>query len=279
MRPWPRACATAGGEVVGRRGVPAPARRRRVARDSLGSGAWSSASWSHLRPRAASSPIARGRGWATSRRRGACAWTRSPAGCRTRRSPTCWTPGCRTTACGSCAACACGSSASRACTSTCRWPRGAAAPAASWPSGAARCAATRAGSSRRSRCGCTSIPWARARARCRRASSRSTGRRRRGATCARGCATGASRAAADAAAWRFRAADLDLADHVNNAVYWQVLEEELAGDGAREPFDAEIEHRAPADVGEAAHPARRPHAVDRRRDGEVLASLATAPGP
>jgi acyl-ACP thioesterase len=51
--------------------------------------------------------------------------------------------------------------------------------------------------------------------------------------------------------WRFRAADLDLADHVNNAVYWQVLEEELAGEGAREPFDAEIEHRAPADVGEA----------------------------
>src|SRR4051812_49729232 len=30
--------------------------------------------------------------------------------------------------------------------------------------------------------------------------------------------------------WRFRAADLDLADHVNNAVYWQVLEEELPRD-------------------------------------------------
>jgi acyl-ACP thioesterase len=56
---------------------------------------------------------------------------------------------------------------------------------------------------------------------------------------------------AETAPWRFRAADLDLADHVNNAVYWQALEEELAGEGAREPFDAEIEHRAPADVGEA----------------------------
>jgi acyl-ACP thioesterase len=52
--------------------------------------------------------------------------------------------------------------------------------------------------------------------------------------------------------WRFRAADLDLAGHVNNAVYWQVLEEELAGAG--EPsagLDAEIEHRAAADAGEA----------------------------
>jgi acyl-ACP thioesterase len=51
--------------------------------------------------------------------------------------------------------------------------------------------------------------------------------------------------------WHFRAADLDLADHVNNAVYWQALEEELVGDGAHEPFDAEVEHRAPADAGEA----------------------------
>jgi acyl-ACP thioesterase len=81
------------------------------------------------------------------------------------------------------------------------------------------------------------------------------------------------------APWRFRAADLDLADHVNNAVYWQALEEDLAGDGAREPFDAEIEHRAPADVGEAA----------LVRDGEmlwicaadraILACAATPGGP
>jgi acyl-ACP thioesterase len=54
--------------------------------------------------------------------------------------------------------------------------------------------------------------------------------------------------------WRFRAADLDLADHVNNAVYWQALEEELvAADGeAHASLDAEIEHRAPGDAGEAA---------------------------
>jgi acyl-ACP thioesterase len=58
---------------------------------------------------------------------------------------------------------------------------------------------------------------------------------------------------ADRLAWRFRAADLDLARHINNAVYWQALEEHLDADGgAPEPLDAEIEHRAPGDVGEAA---------------------------
>jgi acyl-ACP thioesterase len=48
-------------------------------------------------------------------------------------------------------------------------------------------------------------------------------------------------------AWRFRAAELDLAGHVNNAAYWQVLEEE-------EPVGAgtyEIEHRAPGGAGDA----------------------------
>jgi acyl-ACP thioesterase len=50
--------------------------------------------------------------------------------------------------------------------------------------------------------------------------------------------------------WRFRAADLDLAGHVNNAVYWQVLEEELVAD-APAALDAEIEHRAAADAGDA----------------------------
>jgi acyl-ACP thioesterase len=51
--------------------------------------------------------------------------------------------------------------------------------------------------------------------------------------------------------WVFRAADLDLAGHVNNAVYWQALEEELAGDPLPGGLDAEVEHRAPADAGDA----------------------------
>jgi acyl-ACP thioesterase len=84
---------------------------------------------------------------------------------------------------------------------------------------------------------------------------------------------------AAAAPWRFRTADLDLADHVNNAVYWQVLEEDLAGDGVPEPFDAEIEHRAPADVGEARILRHGPMLWIADGDGEVLASLATSSGP
>jgi acyl-ACP thioesterase len=51
--------------------------------------------------------------------------------------------------------------------------------------------------------------------------------------------------------WRFRAADLDLAGHVNNAVYWQVVEEELLAAEPAGGVDVEIEYRAAADVGEA----------------------------
>jgi acyl-ACP thioesterase len=51
--------------------------------------------------------------------------------------------------------------------------------------------------------------------------------------------------------WRFRAADLDLAGHVNNAVYWQVLEEELVAADPPVGLDVEIEHRAAGDPGEA----------------------------
>lgn len=52
------------------------------------------------------------------------------------------------------------------------------------------------------------------------------------------------------AAWRFRAADLDTAGHVNNAAYLAVVEEELA---AAEPqaLELEIEYREPARRGEA----------------------------
>ena len=83
--------------------------------------------------------------------------------------------------------------------------------------------------------------------------------------------------------WRFRAADLDLAGHVNNAVYWQAVEERIGAatpdGGAPEPFDAEIEHRAPADVGEAAILRDGQMLWIADPDGEVLASLATSAGP
>ena len=51
--------------------------------------------------------------------------------------------------------------------------------------------------------------------------------------------------------WQFRGADLDLAGHVNNAVYWEALEDELVADEPAAGLEAEIEHRAPAASGAA----------------------------
>ena len=82
-------------------------------------------------------------------------------------------------------------------------------------------------------------------------------------------------ASASPAPWSFRAADLDVAGHVNNAVYWAIPEEELAG-RRLESFDGEIEHRAPAGAGLA----RILGAGDMRwvlGGGEVHASLRLAP--
>jgi acyl-ACP thioesterase len=73
---------------------------------------------------------------------------------------------------------------------------------------------------------------------------------------------------ASARPWRFRAADLDVAGHVNNAAYWQALEEEPLEDGVY----AEIEHRTPAEPGDALLLSHE----DRRwlvKDGAVCASF------
>jgi acyl-ACP thioesterase len=51
--------------------------------------------------------------------------------------------------------------------------------------------------------------------------------------------------------WSFRATDIDAAGHVNNSVYGAVLEEELPGEREPEAIDAEVEHREPAQAGEA----------------------------
>jgi acyl-ACP thioesterase len=77
--------------------------------------------------------------------------------------------------------------------------------------------------------------------------------------------------------WRFRAADLDLAGHVNNAVYWQVVEEELAG---AEPAgaDVELEHRAPADAGEAAVLADGPMRWIAGSGGDIVATVRLGAG-
>lgn len=84
-------------------------------------------------------------------------------------------------------------------------------------------------------------------------------------------------AGATARPWHFRGADLDLAGHVNNAVYWEALEDELV---AREPeaaLAAEIEHRAPADAGEATVLADGAMRWIAGPDGEVVATLTAAP--
>jgi acyl-ACP thioesterase len=57
---------------------------------------------------------------------------------------------------------------------------------------------------------------------------------------------------ATARPWRFRAADLDPAGHVNNAVFWAALEEELVTDEPARGLEAEVEHRAPAGNGAGA---------------------------
>ena len=51
-------------------------------------------------------------------------------------------------------------------------------------------------------------------------------------------------------AWTFRATECDIAGHVNNAAYWQPLEEELLGAADPPSVDVEIEFRTPAQPGE-----------------------------
>jgi acyl-ACP thioesterase len=54
----------------------------------------------------------------------------------------------------------------------------------------------------------------------------------------------------DEARWTFRATELDIAGHINNAAYWKPLEEELVANGARDSIDVEIEYRTPLQPGE-----------------------------
>ena len=77
---------------------------------------------------------------------------------------------------------------------------------------------------------------------------------------------------AERAPWAFRADDLDVAGHVNNASYLAPLEQELLG-SEPESLEVEIEYREPAQAGEAVV------LIDGDRrwivapDGRVYASL------
>jgi acyl-ACP thioesterase len=76
--------------------------------------------------------------------------------------------------------------------------------------------------------------------------------------------------------WTFRASELDLAEHINNAAYWAVLEDELLGGPEPDAVDVELEFRTPAQPGlfsVLAEGARRWLVAD---GGEVHASFALA---
>lgn len=55
----------------------------------------------------------------------------------------------------------------------------------------------------------------------------------------------------DRSPWRFRGTECDLAGHINNAAYFQPLEEELIEDGELSSIDVEIEYRSPGQPGDA----------------------------
>lgn len=75
--------------------------------------------------------------------------------------------------------------------------------------------------------------------------------------------------------WVFRRADLDIADHVNNAAYWEAIEEDLlAWDADPETIDAEVEYRVPAQPGSVR--VQRGHGYSWLTDpqsGEIYASM------
>lgn len=51
--------------------------------------------------------------------------------------------------------------------------------------------------------------------------------------------------------WTFRPDDLDVVGHVNNSRYWAVVDDRLVAADPELPVDLEVEHRAPAQPGEA----------------------------
>jgi acyl-ACP thioesterase len=77
--------------------------------------------------------------------------------------------------------------------------------------------------------------------------------------------------------WHFRATECDLAAHINNAAYWQPLEEEILYGSDPDALDVEIEYRTPAQPGEKivlCDGARR-WIVDHA--GETHASIVVSP--
>jgi len=76
--------------------------------------------------------------------------------------------------------------------------------------------------------------------------------------------------------WTFRATECDIAGHINNAAYWEPLEEELLGTGEPERIDAEIEYRTPAQPGETVILRGGPRRWIVSGGGEIHASMIVA---
>lgn len=77
----------------------------------------------------------------------------------------------------------------------------------------------------------------------------------------------------DSFPWQFRGTECDMAGHINNAAYFQPLEEELLQDDDPASIDVEIEYRSPAQPGNQEV---RRHGACRwivSPDGETHASL------
>lgn len=82
-------------------------------------------------------------------------------------------------------------------------------------------------------------------------------------------------------AWSFRATELDIAGHINNAAYWEPLEEELLSGEEPEGVDVELEYRTPSQPGEklVLRNASRRWIVGEEQEihaSILLAGLATA---
>jgi acyl-ACP thioesterase len=91
--------------------------------------------------------------------------------------------------------------------------------------------------------------------------------------------SGTSPDATDAIPWRFRVTECDLAGHINNAAYFQPLEEELLQDRDPSSIDVEIEYRSPAQPGDTQVLRNGTRRWIMGADGETIASLVIASNP
>jgi acyl-ACP thioesterase len=79
--------------------------------------------------------------------------------------------------------------------------------------------------------------------------------------------------------WRFRAADVDVAGHVNNAAYWEAVEELFLDQDEPGAADLEIEFREPAQPGDVGLIRHDRSMWVAGEGGTIHASIAGVPAP